>query len=53
MKDVIETVLRHPIAAVIVISFTASGIAEIIRARKGVEGEPFITITVNKTKNVV
>ena len=53
MKDIIETVLRHPIASVIVISVTACGIADIIRAKKGVPGEPFIRITVNKTKNVV
>ena len=53
MNDIIETVLRHPIASVIVIGVTASGIADIIRAKKGVAGEPFIRITVNKTKNVV
>lgn len=53
MKDIVETLLRHPIAALVVVGVTTSGIADIIRAKKGVAGEPFVRITINKTKNVV
>lgn len=48
MKDVVESILNHPIASLVVISATSFGIADIIRAIKGTRAEPKVNVSVNK-----
>lgn len=47
MSNVIESVLKHPIATVFIISTTAHSVASIIGAAKGNNVQPFIHTNIN------
>ena len=47
MGNVIESILKHPIATVLIISTTAHSVASIIGAAKGNNVEPFIHTSIN------
>lgn len=48
MKDVVETILNHPIASLLVIGAVSFGVADVIRAVKGTRTEPMVNLSVNK-----
>lgn len=50
MKTVVESILRHPISTGIIVGVTTLGIANIVRAVRGVQVDPLLTINVSKKK---
>lgn len=50
MKDILESMIRHPIATVIVIGSVSRGISTIIATLKGEVIEPIVNVVVNEKK---
>lgn len=44
MKEVVKTILEHPIATIIVLGSLTRGIATVVAAAKGNSVEPVVTI---------
>jgi hypothetical protein len=47
MKNTIEAILKHPIAAVVILGFASNCTVRIIKAIKGVEVDPMLKVTVD------
>ena len=48
MKNIFSEMLRHPIAAIIVVGIVGNTIVGIIAANKGIPGTPFFNVSLTK-----
>ena len=44
MKDIVSKMLAHPFASCLIIGAVTGGVANIIRAARGVENRPFVEL---------
>lgn len=50
MNNIIESILKHPIASIVIISVTLDGIAKIIGVAKGANITPMIDVSLASKK---